>query len=97
MSNDAVIEKVAQAMFNQDHDEGWDPGEPLTKQIYLANAEVGLAALESGDSLGEARYVVAQSARMSALVGQCLRTPLPSNSLFLHLHNHLDRVRSRFA
>ena len=50
--SDAVIEKLARAMFDQDHDEGWDRGEPLTKQIYLANATAALSALAAGDDLG---------------------------------------------
>ena len=41
---DAMREKVARAMFRQDHDEGWDQGEVRTKVIYLNNAEAALEA-----------------------------------------------------
>lgn len=35
---------VARAMFDQDHDEGWDQGYPDTKGIYLNNARAALSA-----------------------------------------------------
>ncbi len=59
-TQEAVIQKMARAMFDQDHDEGWDRGEPLTKKIYLANAEVGLAALKAGDGLPNGRRIYSE-------------------------------------
>ena len=41
---DRMVEKVAQAMFAQDHDEGWGAGETTTKLIYLNNASAALDA-----------------------------------------------------
>ena len=41
---DAMREKVARAMFRQDHDEGWDQGEDRTKVIYLNNTAAALKA-----------------------------------------------------
>ncbi len=40
-----MIERVARAMFIQDHDESWEDGEDLTKEIYLGNARAAIAAL----------------------------------------------------
>ena len=41
---DRMGEKVARAMFRQDHDEGWGAGETATKLIYLNNADAALDA-----------------------------------------------------
>ena len=41
---DRMVEKVARAMFKQDHDEPWGQGEPRTKLIYLNNARAALEA-----------------------------------------------------
>ena len=41
---DRMREKVARAMFRQDHDEGWGAGETATKLIYLNNASAALDA-----------------------------------------------------
>lgn len=40
-----MVDRVARAMFDQDHDEGWDRGEAATKQIYLNNARAAIEAM----------------------------------------------------
>ena len=58
MSNsNAVIERMARAMWDQDHseglgDEGWAEAEHDTKASYLGSAQTALAALKAGDELG---------------------------------------------
>ena len=46
---DSMVEKVARAMFAQDHDEGWDRGEDRTKLIYINNARAALEACHFGE------------------------------------------------
>ena len=41
---DRMVEKVARAMFGQDHDEPWAQGEARTKEIYLNNTDAALEA-----------------------------------------------------
>ena len=64
---DAVIERMARAMWDQDHsedlgDEGWAEAEHDTKASYLGSATAALAALKPGDwvgnGVGESYFVV---------------------------------------
>ena len=54
---DAMREKVARAMFRQDHDEGWDQGEVSTKVIYLNNAEAALEACHFEELVTALKYI----------------------------------------
>jgi hypothetical protein len=49
-----AVERVARAMFDQDHEEGWARGEQFTKDIYLANAEAALGAIPISDYIDKA-------------------------------------------
>ena len=42
---ESMVEKVARAMFRQDHDEGWEAGKPFTKAIYLNNARAAMKTM----------------------------------------------------
>ena len=41
----SMVERVARAMFAVDHEEAWEKGEALTREIYLGNARVAIKAM----------------------------------------------------
>ena len=41
----SMVKKMAVAMFDQDHDEGWNEGEEPTRRIYLNNARAAMKAM----------------------------------------------------
>ena len=55
---DRMGEKVARAMFRQDHDEGWGAGETATKLIYLNNADAALDACHFEELVAELKMYI---------------------------------------